>query len=245
MDLSEPRQPPMRSSRRVGADLERAYLHGDAERGETAGLAVQMTTAFRIEDSRRGKRQARAGTLAALLGLATLFLTWGGASAGAAIHGYSAAPQRSGSVAHDETLTLLNGRQVSLVAYFSHPVMVWFVAAGCASCAVSIPAVGSQLSKFEKSGVRILVLGLYGQFGTGRGARTELAGFGKAAAGRSFANGGWTWALASERLTAAYDPAGVPDAYFLLARGGRLVYHNAVPVSTMGALLGHLPRAAP
>ncbi len=47
--------------------------------------------------------------------------------------------------------------------------------------------------------------------------------------------------MASEPLTAAFDPSGTPDAYVLLDAAGHVTYHNSVPVSTMGALLAHLP----
>jgi hypothetical protein len=70
------------------------------------------------------------------------------------------------------------------------------------------------------------------------------ARFGKAAAGKAFASPAWTWGVASERLTAALDPSGVPDAYLLLDAAGRMTYHNSVPVSTMGALLARLPARA-
>ncbi|HLH64866.1 MAG TPA: hypothetical protein VKV27_04145 [Solirubrobacteraceae bacterium] len=87
------------------------------------------------------------------------------------------------------------------------------------------------------------MLGMYGAFGSGAAGRTQLASFGRSAAGPAFNNPTWTWALASARLNIAYDPSGVPDAYFLLNADGRLIYQNSVPVSTMGALLAHLRQA--
>lgn len=77
-------------------------------------------------------------------------------------------------------------------------------------------------------------------FGDGAQARVALAGFARAAAGASFASSAWTWGLASESLTNAYDPDGVPDAYSLLDAQGEVTYQNSVPVSTMGDLLSHL-----
>jgi hypothetical protein len=133
---------------------------------------------------------------------------------------------------------------MTLATFRGHPVMVWFVANGCASCAVSVPAVAQNFQAFTRTGTRILVLGMYGAFDRGAAGRSELASFGRAAAGSAFANPAWTWALASARLTLAYDPGGVPDAYYLLDPAGRLVYRNSVPISTMGALLTHLQAAA-
>lgn len=139
------------------------------------------------------------------------------------------------------SFTLLDDRQASLAGLRGRPVLVWFVAGGCASCAVSIPVVAGHLEAFRRAGTQVVVLGMYGAFGQGRAGTAELAGFGKAAAGRAFTSPTWTWGLASEQLTAAFDPSGTPDAYFLLDGAGRVVYQNSVPVSTMSALLGHLP----
>lgn len=141
-------------------------------------------------------------------------------------------------------LALIDGRSTTLRAFAGRPLMVWFVADGCASCAASIPAVASHLSAFAHANVRVLVLGIYGAFGQGAQARTQLASFGRSAAGTRFADPAWTWGVGSAGLTSAYDPGGVPDEYFLLDRSGRIVYRGSVPVSTMGALLTHLKETA-
>jgi hypothetical protein len=141
-------------------------------------------------------------------------------------------------------LTLVNGRSTSLTAFRGRPTLVWFVADGCASCAASIPAVGSKLSAFAHADTRVLVLGIYGAFGQGDQARSQLTSFGRAAAGSKFSDPTWTWGVASAKLTTAYDPGGIPDEYFLLDRSGRVVYQGSVPVSTMGSLLKHLKEVA-
>jgi len=137
--------------------------------------------------------------------------------------------------------TLLDHRRVSLSSLRGRPVLVWFVAAGCSSCEASLPAVAAHLGAFTRTGTRVLVLGMYGVFGQGAGGTAELARFGKGAAGKAFASPAWTWGVASEQLTAAFDPSGIPDTYFLLDAAGHVTYQNSVPVSTMGALLAHLP----
>lgn len=148
-----------------------------------------------------------------------------------------AAPSGAVQPAATAGYTLLDGRPATLGSPRGRAVMVWFVADGCASCAVSIPAVAGQLTAFARSDTQVVVLGLYGAFDT----EAALAAFGRSAAGAAFTNPDWTWGLASEQLTAAYDPDGVPDAYYLLDAAGRITYHNTVPVSTMSALLAHLP----
>jgi hypothetical protein len=151
----------------------------------------------------------------------------------------SARPASAASRA-DGRVTLLNGASVSLSAFHGSPTLLWFVADGCASCAASIPAVAEHLAAFRRARTRILVVGIYGSFGSGAAARTELKSFGREAAGKAFANRTWTWGLASKGLTLAYDPSGLPDEYQLLDSSGHVVYRNSVPVSTMRALLAHL-----
>jgi hypothetical protein len=153
----------------------------------------------------------------------------------------ASAPSRT---AAGGVLAEIDGRSTTLRTFEGRPVMVWFVANGCASCAASIPVVASHLSTFARADVRVLVLGIYGAFGQGTQARAQLASFGRSAAGHRFADPAWTWGVASATLTSAYDPGGVPDEYFLLDRAGRTVYQGSVPVSTMGSLLTHLKETA-
>jgi len=196
--------------------------------------------------ARRAGKAARIGAVAVVLGLGAALgvrAATGGApppTAGAAGGGRAAAAPR----AAPGTLTLLDHRRVSLASLRDRPVMVWFVAAGCSSCEASIPAVASHLGAFTRAGTRVLVLGMPGVFGQGPAGIAALARFGKAAAGKAFASPAWTWGVASEPLTAAFDPSGLPDSYFLLDAAGHVTYQNSVPVSTMAALLAHLPARA-
>jgi hypothetical protein len=146
----------------------------------------------------------------------------------------------SGRPAPDGTFTTLEGKRAAVSSFRGSPALLWFISGGCASCAVSIPAVAQRLASFARARVHVLVLGLYGAFDQGARGLTELDSFGQAAAGRAFSNPTWTWGLASAGLTAAYDPEGVPDDYFLLDGAGQVVYHNTVPISTMAALLTHV-----
>jgi hypothetical protein len=129
---------------------------------------------------------------------------------------------RSTSAPPDGRLTLLDGARVRLSAFRGKPRLLWFVADGCASCAASIPVVAQHFAAFARSGTQILVLGMYGAFGSGAAGRAELARFGRAAAGSAFADPTWTWGLASAHLTLAYDSGGVPDEYQLLDPSGQV-----------------------
>ncbi|MHB1486492.1 MAG: hypothetical protein ACYCS7_04880 [Acidimicrobiales bacterium] len=68
----------------------------------------------------------------------------------------------------------------------------------------------------------------------------QPARFGQAPAGPALTNPVWTWGIASEGLTTAFDPTEVPDNYFLVDAVGQITYQNSVPVGTMSALLTHL-----
>ena len=196
---------------------------------------------------RRIGRAARIGAVAAVVGLGAVLgvrAATAGAPPSAARPGGGGPVAAAARAAPGGSLTLLDHRRVSLASLRGRPVLVWFVAAGCSSCEASIPAVASHLGAFTRSGTRVLVLGMYGVFGQGPGGTAELARFGKGAAGKAFASPAWTWAVASEQLTAAFDPSGIPDTYFLLDAAGHVTYQNTVPVSTMGALLAHLPGRA-
>lgn len=115
--------------------------------------------------------------------------------------------------------------------------MVWFVVTACESCAISIPVVARHLHQLARDHVHVIVLDLYGDLGSGSTATASLAEFGGAAAGAQYASPTWTWGLASKSLSYAYDPAGTPDEYFLVASNGHIVYQNSMPVATMPLLL--------
>jgi hypothetical protein len=188
----------------------------------------------------RPGRRPRTAVWAPLFGAATLLASYGGLPSSAYADCCPTYPPPEQASAQSETLTLLDGHQVRISSYFARPVMAWFVSNKCVSCAASIRAVAKELGKFEKAGVSILVLGIYGQFGSGAEARADLMAFGKAAARGAFRSRLWAWGLASRRLSATYDPRSVPDYYLLLARGGKHVYENVAPVSTMADLLRHV-----
>jgi thiol-disulfide isomerase/thioredoxin len=187
------------------------------------------------------------GTVVVVLGLAAVLGVRAAASSGHPPAAGDAGGHRTAAAQRavpGGALMLLDGRRVSLASLRDRPVMVWFVAGGCASCAASIPAVAQHLGAFTRAGTRVVVAGMYGAFSQGRAGTTALARFGKAAAGKAFASPAWTWGVASEPLTAAFNPTGTPDAYFLLDAAGHVTYRNSVPVSTMDALLAHLPARA-
>lgn len=187
--------------------------------------------------SQRGRRPVRYLLLllivAVIGGAVFIYATRGPSDAANA---KTASPAGTGSLAPNGTFTAITGKATTIASLRGSPAMVWFVAGGCASCAASIPAVTEHLSTLHADGVRVVTLGLWGAFPSGPSGLTELAAFGHAAGG-NLGSPGWTWGMASKRLSLSYDPSGTPDEYVLINSSGHIVYRNSVPVSTMGALL--------
>ena len=191
----------------------------------------------------RPRRRARVAVLAIVILMVTVagaLLAHPGSTTRASSAPSSREETRTSSDATTATYTLLDGRTVSLAALRGRPALLWFVAPGCSSCQASIPVMASHLSAFAAARTRVLVLGIYGALPAGQAGLSQLASFGSATAGPAFSSPAWTWALASLRLTTAYDPDGIPDEYFLLDSAGKVVYTGATPVSTIVVLLGHL-----
>jgi hypothetical protein len=135
------------------------------------------------------------------------------------------------------TFTAISGKTVTIASLRGKPAMVWFVAGGCASCAASIPAVAAHLRQLTAGGLRVVTLGLAGDFPAGKQGLADLSIFGRAAAGGSVTRPGWIWGIASQGLSQAYDPGGTPDVYTLISPFGHITYRGSVPVSTMPQLL--------
>jgi hypothetical protein len=111
--------------------------------------------------------------------------------------------------------------------------MVWFVAGGCASCAASIPAVATRFRQLAHGGLRVLTLGLSGDFAAGKAGAGQLLAFAASAADQPVTRPGRSCGMASKSLSVAYDPTGVPDEYVLAGPGGHIRYYNSVPDTTM------------
>jgi hypothetical protein len=145
--------------------------------------------------------------------------------------------------APNATFTIASGTSATIASLRGTPTMVWFVAGGCASCAASIPAVAAHFDQLRAAGVRVLTLGLYGDFATGMKGVTQLLSFGREAAlHEPITRPGWEWGMASKALSLAYDPAGIPDLYVLIGPTGAIRYRNSVPGSTMNELLAEAER---
>lgn len=131
----------------------------------------------------------------------------------------------------------LNGEKQTLSSYRGHALMIWFIAGGCTSCAISIPAVANQLHVLANDGITVLPLGLSGDFGPSNLALGKLKTFAKSAAGKAFTDIEWKWGMASAALSHRYDTAGIPDYYLLVDSHGVITYQNTAPIATIKPLL--------
>jgi hypothetical protein len=201
---------------------------------------TEPTSETTIDGRRRRSRAVVVVTVLVIMGLAAYLVVGRSDPSGtSAIRSSGSQPTATGSgpMAPNGTFTTPSGATSTIASLRGKPTMVWFVAAGCASCAASIPAVAQHLAQLRSDGVQVLTLGLYGAFPAGKGGVVQLLSFGQAAADTSVTRPGWTWGMASKALSVAYDPSGTPDLYALIGPDGRIGYQNSVPVSTMPQLL--------
>ncbi len=200
-------------------------------------------------DEPRGRRPwaLAASTLVLAAGLGAYALAGTGSGAASPTAGPATSqhrpPSSSATLAPNGTFTASSGKTATIASLRGRPTMVWFVAGGCASCAASIPAVAAHFSQLHAAGLRVLTLGLYGDFPSGKTGVAQVLSFGReAASNEPIARPGWEWGMASKSLSLAYDPTGTPDLYVLIGPRGHIRYRNRVPVSTMGELLAAAKR---
>lgn len=64
-----------------------------------------------------------------------------------------------------------------------------------------------------------------------------MTSFGPEFAAAAYRSADWTFGVASQALTRAYNPQGYLDIYYLLDASGHITYVNSSPGSTMSQLL--------
>lgn len=189
------------------------------------------------------RRTAAAAALATatVLGLAACGNT---GAAPVAAGSVSPATATVGGAAPPGSFTTVDGTTVDVASLRGTPTLLWFIAAGCSSCTASIPAVADHLAQLHADGVKVDVIDLYGDLGSGPKGAAALRKLGTGLAGSRFTDPTWTWGTSSENLSYRYDSNGAPDVYYLLDRDGKITYRNGVPISTMSQLLAHARAAA-
>ncbi|MCL4379191.1 MAG: redoxin family protein [Candidatus Marsarchaeota archaeon] len=142
-----------------------------------------------------------------------------------------------GSVAPDYSFLLSNGSYTNLSAYRGHAVVVWFVATWCSTCAQGNELLNQQQSYqfFKQHGVKIIELEMYRDLGY---SGPSIASFVGSYAPSAYSNGTIVPGLAGYNMTAAYNPKGYLDIYYLISANGTVMYINGEPSSTLGQLEG-------
>jgi hypothetical protein len=69
-----------------------------------------------------------------------------------------------------------------------------------------------------------------------------IAALGRQFAGAAYHDPDWTFGVASQALTSAYDPQGYLDIYYLLDSAGHVSYAGSGPGSAIGQILARAAR---
>ena len=126
------------------------------------------------------------------------------------------------------------GQKRTIFSLRGRPALVWLVATWCPSCQAGTQVMAAHLARLRADGVRVVELEDYQDLGhPGPGMNS----FGPKFAGAAYRSPDWTFGVASQALTRAYNPQGYLDIYYLLDASGHITYVNSSPGSTMSQLL--------
>ena len=168
----------------------------------------------------------------AIVGIAVA-LSYGNLSNGANSSNAKLGNVTVGSLAPNYGFLSENGSEVHISAYRGHPVVLWFVATWCSSCAQGNQAINSSYQFFKQRGVKIVELELYRDLGY---SGPPITNFVSSYAPSAYSNGMVIPAYAGYNMTAEYDPQGYLDIYYLISGNGTVSYINGSPESTLGQL---------
>jgi thiol-disulfide isomerase/thioredoxin len=135
-----------------------------------------------------------------------------------------------GENAPNYTFTAENGSTLSLNNYKGTPILLWFVATWCDSCAEGNTAVADNLNFFETHNVKIVELEQYDDLGeSGMSISQFISKYGN---NNSYVHGG----VASYNMTLAYNtpPTMQLDIFYLISPSGKILYKgegiaNSIP----------------
>ena len=125
-----------------------------------------------------------------------------------------------GETAPNYTFQLANGSTESLNNYKGEPLILWFVATWCSSCAQGNTAVANNLAFFKDHNVKILELEQYGDLGSaGMPISQFISEYGN---NNTYVTGG----VAGYNMTVAYNtpPTFQLDIYYLISPSGKILY---------------------
>jgi thiol-disulfide isomerase/thioredoxin len=130
------------------------------------------------------------------------------------------------------TYHLLDGRELSADTLRGHPYVLWTVATWCPSCQTGSEVIGSHIGFLRSHGVRVVEMQLAGDLGRpGPG----LAAFHKAV-GTAANTPNWYWGVLTGSQTAALDPKGNMDVYYLVDAHGKIIATSGNPAVTWNTI---------
>jgi thiol-disulfide isomerase/thioredoxin len=125
-----------------------------------------------------------------------------------------------GDTAPNYAFQLENGTYSSVNSYYGKPLLLWFVATWCSSCAQGNEVLASNLGFFEQHGVKIVELEQYDNLGSPGSSISEfISNYGE---NNTYVQGG----VAGYNMTVAYNtpPTFQIDIYYLISPSGKILY---------------------
>ena len=125
-----------------------------------------------------------------------------------------------GETAPDYAFQLANGSTQRISNYRGNPLLLWFVATWCSSCAQGNTAVADNIPFFKEHGVKIIELEQYDDLGSpGPSISQFVSQYGN---NNTYIEGG----IASYNMTLAYNtpPTFQLDIYYLISPNGKILY---------------------
>ena len=148
-----------------------------------------------------------------------------------------------GSLAPNGELILTNGTVRDISYFRGEPVLIWFVATWCPSCAVGVYTLNNTISFFIDHHVTVIIVQLYNNLGY---SGPNIIQFILESGGEyAYEHGYIIPAVSTYKLTKTYDPWGYPDIYYLINSNGKIVYINSEPTVTLHQLMGAVLSIAP
>jgi hypothetical protein len=146
-----------------------------------------------------------------------------GTSAGA-----TAEPPAAGHPAPAFTYRLLNGKALAPKDLRGHPYILWLVASWCSSCQAGSSVVGDHIAELRSRGVHVVEMRLAQDLGAPGPGLQKF----EAAVGMNAASPNWHWGELTQAQTAALDPKGYADVYYLVNTSGIIVGVDGNPAAS-------------
>ena len=127
------------------------------------------------------------------------------------------------SSAPDYRFIAANGSIMNLSEFSGKPVVIWFVATWCSSCAQGDEALNKSYQFFRQHNIKIIELEIYNDLGY---KGMPIGQFVSDYAGNAYLNKTIIPAYAGYNMSVAYDPKGYLDIYYLVSGSGKIVYVN-------------------